>query len=276
MKKKTESIKLTESSELQELFDTMPSMSVCTRMANSEEPGAGPAEWYWVAYRCPETGAFSNSPQLLHTTGPVPDSYNLSVPAHSVRNLLDMYYKRSGCEENPETIHQVLADAVAYYVTDYLADNSELCRVNCYGSGYVDLFRSRRQTAISFEICQQLKDYVQCGVTEFVWTYEDVGAVIPKRVRRSAVGPINAAAIEPIRVVDAYTVDELYQYHMMPFDWELETKARTGDQGDQYQVIISKPRQNESVHQVTYRSRWFPAHVLADGIATFFMEIQKL
>lgn len=71
MKKKTESIKLTESSDLQELFDTIPSMSVCTYMANSEKPGAGPAEWYWAAYRCPATGAFSNSPQLLHTAGPV-------------------------------------------------------------------------------------------------------------------------------------------------------------------------------------------------------------
>lgn len=276
MAKKTESIELTESSDLQELFDTISSMSVCTYMANSKEPGAGPAERYWAAYRCPATGAFSNSPQLLHTTGPVPDSYNLSVPAYSVRDLLNMYYKRSGCAENPETTHQVIADAVAYYVTDYLADNSELCRVNCYGDGHVNSFRNRRQTAISFELCRQLKDYVQCGATKFVWLYEDVENIIPKRVQRSAVGPVNTTAIEPSCVVDAYTVDELYQYHMMPLDWELETKARTGGQGDQYQVIISKPRQNESVHQVSYRSCWFPAHVLADGIATFFMEIQKL
>lgn len=276
MEKKTESIELTESSDLEKLFNTVPSMAAYAHPMNSEEPGAGPAELYWAAYRCPETGAFSSSPQLLYTTGPVPDFYNLSVPAYSVRDLLDMYYKRSGYEKNSETIYQMLADAVAYYVTDYLADNSEFCSVNCYGGGYVNSFRNQRQTAISFELCQQLKDYVQCGSTEFVWTYEDVGNSIPKRVRRSSVGPANMTDNDPIRVVDAYTADELYQYHMMPLDWALETKARTGGQGDQYQVIISKPRQNDSVRQVSYRSRWFPAHVLADGIATFFMEIQKL
>lgn len=266
--KKEESIAV---SDLEKLFNTVPSMAACC-YAKNKLKWAGPIEGYWTTYRSEENGAFSTSPQLMQTAGSAPTSYNVSVPVYSMRTLLDLYYEKSAQEENPETVHQLLADAVTRYITDYLSEDSGICDVNCYGDTYV----TQRQTAISFELCKRLTDYVGCGTTEFVWTYTEVGDAIPKRVPRSSVSPANTTAIEPIRMIDAYTIDELYRHHMLPFDWELETTTRHTNTGEQYQFVISKPRYKDQVQQVSYRSRWFPAYVCADGFAAFFMDIQKL
>lgn len=257
---------------LEKLFNTMPSMAACCYMRDKLSL-PGPVEGYWVTHRCTETGAFSTSPQLLQAPIAIPTSYNVIVPAYPVRMLLELYYEKSTQEENPETVYQLFADAVARYIADYLSEDSDICDVNCCCGQ--KSYTSWSQTAISFDLCKRLTDYVCCGVTEFVWTYTD-GAAIPTRVPRSSVGPVDTTASEPIHMIDAYTAKELYKHHMLPFNWTLETDTRCTETGEQYQFVISKPKYKDQVKQVSYQSRWFPAHVCADGFAAFFMDIQKL
>lgn len=256
--------------DLFKLNETIPDMKACARVKKVigalHIPDLRDPELCWETQRDSASGAFAAPPRLIAAEQSQQVAGRINVPAYTVMYLLQLYYIVMRDTAIHESTHQVLANALAYYVSTCMDADGGMCVVDPHG-GYG--YRKEDQDAISFDLCKKIADLFPAEETAFVWMFQ-TGASYPMRIKRSELD-------DPTRlIVPAYTVYELNTFCIRSLGWETTTEERTinGIIHVRCQIharAINRACFNACHAETIYQSQWSPKYVAADSLASLFL-----